>query len=91
MNLADSNRALCPVCGDELVAVDDCDAGEIGALISRLSEARFCCEECSSVFHGRCGDAQSVPQNPGVAAISCPHCGRKFEQEFPFRIRPYRA
>jgi hypothetical protein len=91
MNPADSNPAVCLVCGDELLPVDDCDAGEIGALTSRLSEAPFSCEECSSVFHGRCGGAQSVAQSPGFAALICPHCGRKSEQEFPFQIRPYQA
>jgi hypothetical protein len=81
--------ARCYKCKGEFQPLTDCDAGEVGALLTRVGQARFTCPSCRAHFHGWCGSGGNSNAPPGRFSAVCPKCRTVFHQELPFRIRPY--
>jgi hypothetical protein len=78
----------CLPCRGKFRPLTDCDASEIGALLTRVGQGHFICPSCRVHFHGWCGSAGSHAP-PGRYSAVCPKCSTRFDQELPFRIRPY--
>ena len=80
-------RKKCCVCREVFRQVSDCDAGEIGAFVTRLGASKYTCPFCDATFHGRCAGRIS---GSGPVALKCPHCGQESSgHELPFRVRSY--
>jgi hypothetical protein len=79
--------ARCHRCKGGFRPLTDCDAGEIGELLTRVGQARFTCPSCRVHFHGWCGSAGNRGAPPGRFSAVCPNCSTVFHQELHFRIR----